>query len=120
MPLKVLNLLASDMTESLSYLATEDGAGLKALILHSVSLGLATCRSDIHSLLKHTLLWVQAKKLQVNVIQLADQCIQVGYHWISEADVLFHSFLISMEPSIYIHKISSSLMFIFLSSLSQK
>lgn len=81
--LQVMELLNSDMTESLSFLAKEEGAGLKALVLHSVSLGIATSRSEIHSLLKYTLLWVQAEKLQVNVIQLADQCIQVLYYYFS-------------------------------------
>lgn len=73
-----MHLLKSNMTESLSYLASDDAAGLKALVLHSISLRLASCRSDVHAFLKHTLLWVQAKKLGVDVTSLADQCIQVN------------------------------------------
>lgn len=75
----MLQLLTSGMTESMSHLAADDGAGLKALVLHSVSLKLASCRSDIHNFLKHTLLWVQAERQSVKVLELADQCIQVFY-----------------------------------------
>lgn len=73
---RVLELLKSGMTESMSYLAGDEGAGLKTLVLNSVSLGLAACRSDVHNFLRHTLLWVQADKQCVNVFELADQCIQ--------------------------------------------
>lgn len=73
---KVLELLTSSMTETMSYLGADVGAGLKALVLHSVSLKLASCRSDIHAFLKHTLLWVQAERLGIDVLKLADECIQ--------------------------------------------
>ncbi|XP_034251162.1 helicase POLQ-like isoform X2 [Thrips palmi] len=73
---KVLQLLKSGMTESISHLDADDGAGLKALILHSVSLGLASCRSGIYKFLEHTLLWVQSERKGVDVLNLADRCIQ--------------------------------------------
>ncbi|KAJ1529775.1 hypothetical protein ONE63_006521 [Megalurothrips usitatus] len=73
---KVLELLSSNMTETNSYLAADDGAGLKALILHSVSLRLASSRLDIHTFLKKTLLWVQAEKQGIDVLKAADGCVQ--------------------------------------------
>lgn len=97
--LKVLQLLTSGMTESISHLAADDAAGLKAMVLHSLSLRLASCRSDIHNFLKHTLLWVQAERLGVNVIGLADQCIQVhllNQCWLQNANLTSVAYLMLM------------------------
>ncbi|KAK3910562.1 Helicase POLQ-like [Frankliniella fusca] len=88
---KVLELLTSSMTETKSYLGTDGGAGLKALVLHSVSLRLASCRSDIHAFVKHTLLWVQSERLGIDVLKLADECIKA---LVSEG-----GFIISNEAS---------------------
>lgn len=63
------------MDDSLSTLHVDKDRGMNNLILSSTLYSLATTRSELHKLVRRTLLNIQQKRLNVNVKEIADQTL---------------------------------------------
>lgn len=63
----------SKMDDSLSTLHVDKDRGMNNLILSSTLYSLATTRSELHKLVRRTLLNIQQKRLNVNVKEIADR-----------------------------------------------
>lgn len=72
---QVTKLLCSPMDEACSQLHLNEGRALSALLLSAVGLDLATTRTEMQELAKHTLMYVQANRSDVNVSKIIDEKI---------------------------------------------
>ncbi|XP_049765086.1 helicase POLQ-like isoform X1 [Schistocerca cancellata] len=71
----VNSLIQSPVDDACSTLHKPDNVGLQTLMLSAIGLGLATTRARLHDLARTTLLSVQEKRLEVDVLQLTDAAV---------------------------------------------
>lgn len=72
---QVTQLLCSPMDEACSQLDLNEGRALTALVLSAVGLNLATTRTQLQDLAKHTLMHVQANRSGAIVAKMIDEKI---------------------------------------------
>lgn len=72
---QVTQLLCSPMDEACSQMHLNEGRALCSLVLSAVGLNLATTRTELQSLAKHTLMHVQAERSDLNVAKMIDDKI---------------------------------------------
>lgn len=72
---RVCYLLMSPMDEVESQMSIDDARALRALLLSSIGLGIATCRTEIKDFATSTLLYQQAERLDVNVSKATEEII---------------------------------------------
>lgn len=72
---QVLQLLISPMDEVMTQIHQSDAGVLSSLVLSAIGLGMATTRTELQKLVSHTLLHVQATRLDVNPSKLIDEII---------------------------------------------
>lgn len=72
---QVTQLLCSPMDEACSQLHLNEGRALNALVLSAVGLNLATTRTELEDLTKHTLMYVQANRSGMNVAKMVHEKI---------------------------------------------
>lgn len=71
----VTELLCSPMDEACSQLHLNEGRALSALVLSAIGLDLATTRTELQELAKHTLMHVQAPRSDMDVPKMIDEKI---------------------------------------------
>uniref|UniRef100_A0A336LTU1 CSON004458 protein n=1 Tax=Culicoides sonorensis TaxID=179676 RepID=A0A336LTU1_CULSO len=101
---RVKELLFSPMDEAKSSLAIEETFGLQSFILSSIELGLANNRDDLQKIVKRTLLFLQSKRLQVNVKENVDKILAQLYktNAVKLKAEASHSYLLQRNESVVI------------------
>lgn len=74
--MRVCSLLCSPMDEVASQMGVDGARALRALLLSSVGLELATCQTELEKFATHTLLYQQAERLDFNVTQETKEIIR--------------------------------------------
>uniref|UniRef100_A0A1I8M9D2 Helicase POLQ-like n=1 Tax=Musca domestica TaxID=7370 RepID=A0A1I8M9D2_MUSDO len=72
---RVGEMLFSPMDKAISSLDYDGKIGLQSLILSAIGMGMASCRADLHRLVKGTLLAVQATQLGVSVTSMVKEIL---------------------------------------------
>lgn len=84
------------MDDSLSNLHVDRDRGVNHLILSSILLSIATTRSELHKIIKVTLLNIQQNRLNVNVKQIVDDALttflKTGVMRVKKEDLKFGAF----------------------------
>lgn len=74
--MRVMSLLCSAMDEVVSHMHDENARALRTLLLSSIGLNMASCRTDINRLAASTLTAVQAHRLEIDMATLTDETIK--------------------------------------------